>query len=322
MTKNVKYNKLLSTRDGFGEGLVEAGDQYPNVVVLTADLSASTKSDGFREKYPNRFIDVGVAEQNMAGIAAGLALSGKVPFITSYAVFSPGRNWDQIRVSICLTNANVKIAGHHAGFSSGPDGATHQALEDIALTRVLPNMVVLSPCDYFEAKKTVMASAKHKGPIYIRLSKEPTSLLTKEDDTYTIGKSYILSEGKDITLISSGPILSEVLKAQKELKSENDISCEVINCATIKPLDEEVILRSVKKTQKVVVIEEHQVAGGLGSAVCELLSQKMSVKVKLMGMQDSFSESGKYLELLQKYGLDKKHIKDAIQALVIANEVT
>ncbi len=313
MTKNVKYsNPLYSTRDGFGEGLVEAGRLNSNVVVLTADLIDSTRSKGFEEMFPERFIEVGVAEQNMAGIAAGLALSGKIPFINSYAVFSPGRNWDQIRVSICLTNANVKIAGFHAGLSAGPDGATHQALEDVAISRVLPNTTVLSPCDYFEAKRVAVAAANHKGPVYIRLFKEPAPQLTKENDPFEIGKAYVLHEGKDVTIISAGPILSEVLLAQKELKNENNISCEVINCATIKPLDEGTILKSVKKTQKVVVVEEHQIAGGLGSAICELLSQKMPVKVKLMGIQDSFGESGKYSELLQKYGLDKESIKNCI----------
>lgn len=313
MTKNVKYNNSpYSTRDGFGEGLAEAGKLNNDIVVLTADLTDSTRSTEFEKLFPERFVEVGVAEQNMAGIAAGLALSGKIPFINSYAVFSPGRNWDQIRVSICLTNANVKIAGFHAGLSAGPDGATHQALEDIAMLRVLPNMIVLSPCDYFEAKRVAMAAANHKGPVYIRLFKEPALPITKENDPFEIGKAYVLHEGKDVTVISAGPILSEVLAAQKELKSENSVSCEVINCVTIKPLDEETILKSVKKTQKVVVVEEHQIAGGLGSAICELLSQKMPVKVKLMGMHDSFGESGKYSELLQKYGLDKKSIKNSI----------
>ena len=306
MTKNVKYNS--STRDGFGKGLVEVGKLNNNVVVLTADLTDSTKSTEFEETFPERFIEIGVAEQHLAGIAAGLALSGKIPFINSYAVFSPGRNWDQIRVSVCLTNANVKIAGFHAGLSAGPDGATHQALEDIAISRVLPNMIVLSPCDYFEAKKVAVAAANHKGPVYIRLFKEPTPSITKENDSFEIGRAYVLHEGKDVTVVSAGPVLSEVLLAQKELKSENNVSCEIINCVTIKPLDEETILKSVKKTQKVVVVEEHQIAGGLGSAICELLSQKMPVKVKLMGMQASFGESGKYSELKDKYGISAHHI--------------
>lgn len=296
------------TRDGYGEAVTEAGTQNQNIVVLSADLSQSTKSDIFEKKFPTRFIEVGVAEQNMAGIAAGLALNGKIPFMASYACFSPGRNWEQIRVAICISKANVKIISSHGGFSASPDGATHQALEDIALLRVLPNMTVLVPADYTETKKAVEASAKFVGPVYIRLAREVTASFTTPETPFEIGKAQVLMEGSDVTLIACGPILYEALKAAHELESQNNIKCEVVNCSTIKPLDEETILASIKKTKKAVVVEEHQVAGGLGGAICELASEKYPIPVKIMGAKNTFGESGKYAELLDKYEINAKHI--------------
>jgi len=293
-----------ATRDGFGEGLIQAGKLNEKVLALCCDLTESTRLNGFKNNFPKRFIEIGIAEQNMAGIAAGLALEGFVPFIASYAVFSPGRNWDQIRVSICYSNLNVKIVGAHAGLSVGPDGATHQALEDIAITRVLPNMLVVNPCDYIEAKKATMAIAKHIGPSYIRLARSNTSVITKEEDVFELGKANILKKGDKLTLISSGPILSEVLQAVKEIKG-----VELINLHTIKPIDKETILSSVKKTNRVMTVEEHQIAGGVGSAVSELLSSQYPVNIKMLGINDSFGESGKPIELWKKFGIDSESIK-------------
>ncbi len=301
----------ISTRQGFSEGLVTAGEKNNAVVVLTADLAESTQSHLFAKKFPNRFIEVGVAEQNMTGIAAGLALSGKIPFTTSYGIFTPGLNWLQLRTSVCFPKANVKIVGTHGGFSTGPDGATHQALEDIALTRVLPNMTVVVPCDYEQAKKATIAAAEHVGPLYLRLTREPTPKITTSDDAFEIGKAQIPAKGDDITIIACGPILHSVLAVVEKL-SYRGVTCDVINCHTIKPLDEKTILESVKKTKKVITVEEHQIAGGLGGAVAELLSDVMPVFIKRLGAKDTFSESGQYEELLEKYGLGQKAIELAI----------
>lgn len=309
MTNDSRKDKgeLRSTRDAFGEALMELGTENENIVVLSADLSESTRTKQFNETFPKRFFQVGVAEQNMAGIAAGLALSGKIPFMTSFAVFSPGRNWDQIRVSICYSGANVKIASSHAGLASGPDGASHQALEDIALTRVLPNLTVICPADYNQTKKAVKAVAAHTGPVYLRLFRPDTPLLTGKNDIFEIGKAQVLQEGTDVTLAGTGPILAEVLAAAKELGKRN-ISCEVINVSTIKPLDRETILASVKKTKRIITVEDHQVHCGLGGAVAELVAQEFPVPLKIIGVEDTFGESGKYEELLDKYGLSAKHI--------------
>ena len=306
----------LAVRDGYGDGVVEAGEKDENVVVLCADLTQSTRSDKFKERFPKRFIEIGVAEQNLAGIAAGLALSGKIPFMASYAVFSPGRNWDQIRVSICYSGANVKIVGAHAGLSVGPDGATHQALEDVALMRVLPNVAVVVPCDYEEAKKATIAAAQFDGPVYIRLAREKTSTMTSPDTPFAIGKAQVCLEGRDITVIACGPILHEALVAANTLALKHGIKCEVLNCASIKPLDEETILTSVRKTGLAVTVEEHQVAGGLGGAIAELTAQKHPIPVMRIGVEDSFGESGEPKKLWEKYGLSAAHIVNTIVTLV------
>jgi transketolase len=303
--------QLISNRDGFSAGIVEAGKENSSVVVLTADLTESTGLENFQKSYPERFVQVGVAEQNLAGVAAGMALAGKIPFMTSYGVFSPGRNWDQIRISICYSNANVKIIGSHGGLATGKDGATHQALEDMALTRVLPNMVVIVPCDYEEAKKATVAAAGIKGPVYIRLCREKTPNITAPESDFKIGKAQAIKEGSDITLVSCGPILAEVLKAVEDLEASGT-SCEVINCPTVKPLDEATILNSVRKTGKIVSIEDHQIIGGLGSAVAELLAENFPTKMKRIGMRDKFGESGTYGELLRKYEMDAAAIKSAV----------
>jgi len=301
---------LKACRDGFGGALLELGKKNKDMVVVSADLAESTKCLEFGEKYPGRFFEVGVAEQNMAGVAAGLALEGLTPFMCSFAVFSPGRNWEQIRISICYNKANVKIVSSHAGLNVGEDGATHQALEDIALMRVLPNMTVIAPCDYEETKKAVLVAAKIKGPVYIRYGREKTPVITTKQSKFKIGKAEILRQGKEVTIIACGPMVFEALQAAEELAKQK-ISAEVINCHTIKPLDKATIIKSAKKTGKVVTVEEHQVNGGLGSAVAEVLAQNYPVPMKIIGMPDKFGESGTAKQLLNKYRLNSKVIVDA-----------
>ncbi len=302
-----KKEILKSCRDGFGEAFLALGQKNKKVVVVSADLAESTKCLEFGKKYPNRFYEVGVAEQNMAGVAAGLALEGLMPFTCSYAAFSPGRNWEQIRVSICYNNVNVKIVSSHAGLNVGEDGATHQALEDLALMRVLPNMTVIAPCDYLETKKAVMAAAKIKGPVYIRFGREKCQVITETKTPFVIGKANVMRSGKDVTIIACGPMVAEALKAAEELAKQK-ISAEVINCHTIKPIDKATIIKSAKKTKKVITVEEHQVNGGLGSAVAEVLAQNYPVPMKIIGMPDKFGESGTAKQLLDKYGLTYKNV--------------
>jgi transketolase len=307
--------KNIPTRNGYGDGLVELGQNNPDVVVLSADLAESTRAKAFGDKYPERFFEVGVAEQNMMGVAAGLALAGKVPFISSYATFSPGRSWDQLRVSVCYSNANVKIAGSHAGLSVGPDGATHQALEDIAITRVLPNLAVVVPADYEEARKCTLAAASWLGPVYFRLGRSDTPAFTTRETPFTIGKALVLREGSDVSIVACGPLVYEALCAAEEL-AKKGIDAEVINCHTIKPLDRDTIITSAKKTGAVVTIEEHQAIGGLGSAVAEVLSQELPTPLHILGMNDTFGESGKPQELLAKHGLDTSGITQAVQKFI------
>ncbi len=292
-----------ATREGFGEAMSLLGKKNKNVVVVTADLGESMKVDDFERENQNRFIQVGVAEQNLMGVSAGLALSGKIPFAVSYAVFNPGRNWDQLRVSVCYTNANVKIVGGHSGVTVGPDGATHQALEDIAITRVLPNLMVVVPCDFEQAKKATFAIASFKGPVYLRLTRPKTACITTATTPFELGKAQVLREGKDITIFACGSLVYEALLAAEEVRGEVDI--EVINVHTIKPIDEETIIRSARKTGKVITLEDHQINGGLGGTVAEVLGEKNPTKMIRMGMKDCFGESGEPGELLSKYGLDK-----------------
>ncbi len=315
MSNQVQNSNFKSCREAHADALVELGKKDKKVVALTADVSPSTYYNKFAKEFPERFIECGVAEQNMMGVAAGLALSGKIPFLASYAVFSPGRNWDQLRVSVCYTKANVKIIGAHTGITVGPDGATHQALEDLAITRVLPNLVVLVPCDYEETYKATIAAYKHQGPVYIRFGREKTQVLTDKKMPFKIGQANILESGCDVTIIGCGPLLSEALAAAKELKKKK-ISVEVINCHTIKPLDKKTLLASVKKTKAVVVVEEHQVMGGLGSAVAEMLAQNYPTPMEFIGIQDTFGESGEAEELLQKYHLKAKDIIGAINKVI------
>ncbi len=305
----------IPTRNGYGDALVELGKSNSNVVVLTGDLTESTRVLEFGKKYPERFVECGVSEQNMTGIAAGLALSGKIPFISSYAVFSPGRSWDQVRVSIAINKANVKIAGAHAGISVGPDGATHQALEDIAIMRVLPGMVVVVPCDYEETRKSTLAAAFHKDPVYFRFAREKTPVITTSKTPFTIGRAEVFRKGKDVSIIACGPLVYQSLIAAQEL-SRQGIDCEVINNHTIKPLDTKTLLASVRKTKCIITVEEHQTMGGAGSAVCELFAQHYPVPVEMVGMPNSFGESGSPNELLEKYGMSVKAIKAAIKGVL------
>jgi len=310
-----KENKLRSTREGFGDALLALGHKNKNIVVVSADLAESTRISSFAKKYPDRFIEVGVAEQNMMGVAAGLALSGKIAIAASFAVFSPGRNWDQLRVSVCYSQANVKIIGTHTGLGAGEDGASHQALEDIAITRCLPNLVVIAPADYNEAKKALVAAVEHKGPVYLRLARQNTAVFTSEKNVFKIGQAQVIKKGQDVTLIACGPMVYEALEAAKKLATEN-ISVEVINCHTIKPLDQKTILASVKKTKKVVSLEDHQIHGGLGSAIAEMLAENFPVPMKLMGVDDTFGESGKPEELYKKYALSQEHIISTIKNIL------
>lgn len=305
------------TRQGYGEGLVIAGEENGQVVVLCADLTESTKSNLFKEKFPERFIEIGVAEQALATVAAGMANYGKIPFISSYAAFSPGRNWEQIRTTIALNNVPVKIAGAHAGISVGPDGATHQALEDIATMRVMPNMIVVYPADAIEAKKATVASAKNGKPTYIRLAREKTPVFTTENSPFEIGKAEILWEEKDpqVAIVATGPLIYEALLAAKEL-AKKKISSVVINCHTIKPIDEQAIVHAARQAGAVVTVEEHQINGGLGGAVAEVLVRNHPVPQEFIGMPNSFGESGKPEELLEKYGMTSEHIIEAVKKVI------
>ena len=304
------------TRDGYGKGLVELGEKNKNVVVLCADLAESTRSHWFKEKFPERYIELGVAEQNMATIAAGLANYGKISFISSYAVFSPGRNNEQIRTTISLNNLPVKICGAHAGISVGPDGATHQALEDIALMRTQPRMTVIVPCDALESQKATVASVNCcEGPVYLRFGREKSPVFTTEKMSFEIGKAIVLKQGKDVTIIGCGMLLYNALIAAEELSKEG-VDVEVINSHTVKPLDTETILNSVKKTKAVVTVEEHQIAGGLGSAVSETLSQSFPAPQEFIGVRDRFGESGEPDELIEAFGMGVKDIKAAVLRVV------
>lgn len=294
-------------RKGFGRGLKAAGDEDQNVVALCADLTDSTQMSLFKEAHPERFVEIGVAEQNLVTVASGMAAMGKIPFTSSYAAFSPGRNWEQIRTTICLNEQPVKIVGSHAGVSVGPDGATHQMLEDIALMRVLPHMVVVVPGDSIEAEKATRALAKNGQPSYIRLAREASPVFTTEETPFAIGKAYVLREGKDITLFGTGMMTYQCLLAA-EMLSKDGIDAEVVHVPTIKPLDEMTILASVKKTGRALSIEEAQAAGGLGGALAELFSEQHPVPLRRMGMQDRFGESGAPNELLEHFGLTAKHI--------------
>lgn len=294
--------KLEPTRAGFGRGLKAAGENDEAVVALCADLTESTQMHLFKEAFPQRFIEMGVAEQNLVTVASGMARAGKIPFTSSYAAFSPGRNWEQIRTTIALNNQPVKIIGSHAGVSVGPDGATHQMLEDIALMRVLPNMIVIAPGDSIEAEKATQAIADNGKPSYLRLAREKTPIFSTAKSPFEIGKAYTLWEGHDVTLLGTGTMTYQLLVAAKLLQAKG-ISVDVVHVPTIKPLDDETILASVRKTGRVVTAEEAQIKGGFGGAIAELLSEKLPTPLMRIGMEDRFGESGKPDELLDHFGL-------------------
>jgi len=308
-TKNIQ---MVPTRDGFGKGLVEAGEKDQRVVVLCADLSESTRVHWFQQKFPERFVQMGVAEQNMATVASGMANYGKIPFIASYAVFSPGRNNEQIRTTISLNHVPVKVVGCHAGVSVGPDGATHQQIEDIALMRVQPNMVVVVPCDAVEAQKATMAVAFNNEPSYIRLGREKSWVFTTPQTPFEIGKAEIFRDGTDVAIIGCGILLYNALVAAEELAKEQ-IDCMVINSHTVKPLDEKTIIEAAKKCGAVVSVEEHQINGGLGSAVAECLSRNYPAPQEYIGVKNRFGESGDPFELIEKLGMGVADIKEAVK---------
>ena len=316
LIEDLSKAEKVPTRDGYGKGLVALGEKDDRVVVLCADLAESTRSHWFKEKFPERYIELGVAEQNMATVAAGLANYGKIPFISSYAVFSPGRNNEQIRTTISLNNLPVKICGAHAGVSVGPDGATHQALEDIALMRVQPRMTVIVPCDAVEAKKATIAAVDCcSGPVYLRFGREKSPLFTTEKTPFEIGKAVTFRMGKDVTIIGCGMLLYNALIAAEELSKEG-IEATVINSHTVKPLDVETIINSVKETRAVVTVEEHQIAGGLGSAVAEVLAQSFPAPQEFVGVHDRFGESGEPDELVEAFSMGVKNIKTAVLKVI------
>ena len=306
--------EMTPTRDGYGKGVVEAGKKDKNVVVLCADLSESTRSHWFQEEFPDRYVELGVAEQNMASLAAGMALAGKVPFIASYAAFSPGRNNEQIRTTISLQDSNVKIMGAHAGISVGPDGATHQALEDMALMRVQPNMTVFAPCDVWEAKRIVETIAETEGPAYMRFARGKTPVITTDKTPFKIGQAQLFwsasSRDVDVAIITCGPLVHESLLAAGNLEKEG-LGVEVYNSPSVKPLDEKTVLAAAKKAGAIVTAEEHQVAGGLGGAVAEFLGENYPVPVVRVGVKDRFGESGDPDELMVKFGLVAKDVAAA-----------
>jgi len=303
------------TRDGYGEGLLLATEENPDVVALGADISDSVRVGWFKEQYPERFISLGISEQNQMGVAAGLSLAGKVPFVTNYGVFLAGRAWDQIRTTVCYANLNVKLGGAHGGISVGPDGATHQALEEISIMRCLPNMSVIVPADYDETRKATLAAARMRGPVYVRFGREKVPSITDADTPFEFGKAYCIREGKDAAIIACGAMVYEGLVAAEMLAKEG-IECMVVNCHTIKPLDTDTIVEAAQLTGAVVTAEEHQVYGGLGGAVSETLSQKCPVPMRLVGVQDRFGESGDPDTLMEAFGLTSADISRAVREVV------
>jgi transketolase len=311
----------IPIRQGFGEGLLKAAEMDKRVVGLCADLTESTHMLAFKQKFPDRFVEIGVAEQNLATVASGMAAMGKIPFISSYAMFSPGRNWEQIRTTVAYNNRPVKIAGSHAGVSVGPDGGTHQAIEDLAITRVIPRMVVISPCDAIEARKATLAAAKTDSPTYIRLSREKTPIMTTDDTPFSIGKAAIFfmpENGKkaDVAIIATGALLHRALKTAKELEG-NGKNVTVMNLSTIKPLDADAVINLAHEAGAVVTVEEHQVAGGMGSAVAECLAAHYPVPIEFIGIKDRFGQSGRPDELIELYGMGEKDILDAARKAMV-----
>ncbi len=313
--KKYTFSEKKDTRSGFGAGLSELGKTNENVVALCADLTGSLKMDAFAKDHPERFIQVGIAEANMMGLAAGLAVGGKIPFTGTFANFSTGRVYDQIRQSIAYSNKNVKICASHAGLSLGEDGATHQILEDLGLMKMLPNMVVINPCDYNQTKAATIAIAEYEGPVYLRFGRPAVPNFTPSDQVFEIGKAVMLNEGKDVTIFATGHLVWQAIEAGQVL-AELGINAEIINIHTIKPLDEKAVLQSVKKTRCVVTAEEHQRNGGLGDAIAQLLATQNPTPIEYVAVNDSFGESGTPDQLMKKYGLDAAHIVNAVHKVL------
>ena len=311
----MKKKDIRPVRDGYGNALLKLGETNPNVLVLDADLSTSTRTNWFAEKFPERFIDVGIAEQNMVDIAAGLSLEGKIPFVTTYSVFVCGRAFDQLRNTVCYSQLNVKIVGSHGGISVGPDGGSHQTIEDIALMRILPSMTVVVPCDHFQAYKATMKIAELKGPAFLRLAREATAAITDEDSDFEIGKAQIITQGDDCVIFFAGTIGSEVMKAVDLLHDKN-IFPTIINMHTIKPIDKDCIIKYAKKFGKLMTVEEHLQAGGLGSAIAEVLAENYPTKMKMLAIYDRFGESGQPDVLLDTFGLSAQRICGQVEEFV------
>ncbi len=313
--KEFKVLGKKDTRSGFGAGLLELGKKNPNVVALCADLTGSLKMNDFRDAFPERFFQVGIAEANMMGLAAGMTIGGKIPFTGTFANFSTGRVYDQIRQSIAYSGKNVKICASHAGLTLGEDGATHQILEDVGMMQMLPHMVVINPCDYNQTKAATIAIADYEGPVYLRFGRPSVPIFTPEDQKFEIGKGILLNEGSDVTIIATGHLVWEAILAAQALH-EKGISAEIINIHTIKPLDEKMVIASARKTGAVVTAEEHQILGGLGSSVAQTLSSNAPTPIEFVGVNDSFGESGTPAQLMTKYGLDAKNIVSACERVI------
>ncbi len=318
--KKYTFTEKKDTRSGFGAGMAELGKSHPNVLALCADLVASLKLDAFIKENPERFVQVGIAEANMIGISAGLALSGYVPYATTFANFGSGRVYDQIRQSVAYSGTNVKIAVSHAGLTLGEDGATHQILEDIAMMRAMPEMTVINPCDYNQTKAATIAVADFVGPVYLRFGRPVMPVFTDPDQKFEIGKAWMVNEGADVSIFATGHLVWEAILAGEMLEADG-IDAEIINLHTIKPLDEEAILKSVTKTGCAVTAEEHQLNGGLGDAVCQVLSRNLPSPVEMVGVNNSFGESGEPAQLMQKYGLDAKSIVAAVKKVIDRKKV-
>ncbi len=303
--------KQLPTRNGFGEGLIEAGNRNSNVMAICADLAESTRMEGFKKAHPAQYLEIGVAEQMLVAMAGGLASMGKVPWIASYAMFNPGRSWEQVRTIMALNETNVKIAGAHAGVSVGPDGATHQAIEDIAIMRVIPHMMVVVPCDSVQTKKATLALSEKFGPAYLRFAREKSAIVTTEETPFEIGKAQTFREGTDVAIVACGILVYNALVAAEELAREDGIECRVVNNHTIKPMDEPAIVAAARDCGTVVTVEEHQVHGGMGSRVAEILAQQQPVPIEFIGVHDQFGQSGDPVELIEHYGMGTKAIKEA-----------
>jgi len=317
---DIKY-EMVPTRDGYGKALLKLIEKDKNIMVLDADVAKSTRTLWVAEKFPDNFIDMGICEQDLVGTSAGFALGGMIPFCTTYCVFLVGRAWDQIRTTVCYSNLNVKFAGAHSGISVGPDGATHQSLEDVALMRVLPNMTVVIPCDSIETEKATIALTKKDGPCFIRFGREAVPVITSEDTPFEIGKAYTIREGGDVAIIANGAMVYEAMVAADEL-GKHGVSAMVVNLHTVKPLDVGAIVDAAKKTGAVVTAEEHQLIGGTGSAVAECLSQHCPTPMEMVGVRDSFGESGTGAELMKKYGLTSDAIVDAVHKVLLKSNVS